>query len=128
MSSASFRKVLCHKILFKKEEAIESSHAPTSPFDRNIVMLSRDDTICFLQSSRHNSTTSQLNTINMIQAPRTSPNDNSNASSLSNRETISERRQKRFNCLDMFQSKKNNISTPLDDINYGGIELQAPIN
>ena len=119
MSSASFRLVLCNKLCLKKQDPLEMSHLQ-SPYDRNCPAPSREDTVCisFLQSSRHNSTVSQLNTLNSVHLP--SPHENSYSSRRN-----PEQKNRFFNCYKIFQSKRSDISTPIDDVNHGGIEMQT---
>ena len=116
MSSASFRMVLCNKLCLKKQDPFELSHLQ---FDRSCAAPSREDTVCisYLQSSRHNSTVSQFNTLNSVHLP-------------SPREIASRRKtepmNRFFNCYKIFQSNRSDISTPMDDVNHGGIEMQTP--
>ena len=116
MSSASFRMVLCNKLCLKKQDPFELSHLQ-SPFDRIGPAPSREDTVCisYLQSSRHNSTVSQFNTLNSVHLP--SPRENADTS---------RRKTGLFNCYKIFQSNRSDISTPIDDVNHGGIEMQTP--
>ena len=100
-TSPTFRMVLRNKIpFFKKQTPFELSNAQ-SPYERNYNGPSREDTICvsFLQSSRHNSTVSQLNTLNAVHLP--SPRSE-NVPSPSGQKL--ERRHTFFNCSKLFQS------------------------
>ena len=126
-TSPTFRMVLRNKIpFFKKQTPFELSNAQ-SPYERNYNGPSREDTICvsFLQSSRHNSTVSQLNTLNAVHLP--SPRSE-NVPSPSGQKL--ERRHTFFNCSKLFQSKakENDQSFPIDDMSNpaGAIEMQPP--
>ena len=125
LSSASFRMVLCNKLLFKKQDPFELSHLQ-SPYDKHYNGPSREDTVCisFLQSSRHNSTVSQLNNLHSVnlQSPRS---ENIPSSS---RQLVERRNIFLDNCHKLFQCKpkENDRPIPIDDMtNLGnGIELQ----
>ena len=125
LSSASFRMVLCNKLLFKKQDPFELSHLQ-SPYDKHYNGPSREDTVCisFLQSSRHNSTVSQLNNLHSVnlQSPRS---ENIPSSS---RQLVERRNMFLDNCHKLFQCKpkENERHIPIDDMtNLGnGIELQ----
>ena len=117
MSSASFRMVLCNKLGMKKQDPFELSHLQ-SPYERNYPAPSRDDTVCisYLQSSRHNSTVSQINTLNAVNL--TSPQENSSRRNTEHMKNI-------LDCYKIFQCNRNDISTPIDDMNHDGIEMQT---
>ena len=113
------------KLLFKKQDPFELSHLQ-SPYDKHYNGPSREDTVCisFLQSSRHNSTVSQLNNLHSVnlQSPRSE-----NIPSTS-RQLVERRNMFLDNCHKLFQCKpkENDRPIPIDDMtNLGnGIELQ----
>ena len=129
LSSASFRMVLCNKLLFKKQDPFELSHLQ-SPYERNYNGPSREDTVCIsiLQSSRHNSTVSQMNNLNNINSINL-PSPRSETIPSSSRRPI-DRRDTLFNCYKLFQSKtrQSDQSIPIDDMSNLGamMELQPP--
>ena len=126
LSSSSFRRVLYNKIFFKTQDPFELSN-PLSPYERNYNGPSREDTVCisFLQSSRHNSTVSQLNTLNAVNlpSPRSEDFESSSGQKLERRHTF-------FDCQKLFKSKakENGQSFPIDDMSNpdDAMEMQPP--
>ena len=105
--------VLCNKLFLKKQDPLELCNLQSQYYDRPLTAPTREDTICIslLQQSRHNSTvTTDINSVRVIQ-------ENSNAS-----HQHIEPKNKFFK---IFQYKKSNTSTPIEDVNAGGIEMQT---